>query len=147
VTVATAGFTRIAAYCVVTDDEGRVLLCRLSAGELDVGKWTLPGGGLDFGEDPQIGAVRELEEETGLVGRITRLLGIDSRLYPPRPGRDVPFHAIRVIYRAEVNGADLRHEAVGSTDRAEWFNRDRISTIPVVDLVERAVELLDQGEC
>jgi 8-oxo-dGTP diphosphatase len=146
VSVATAGFTRIAAYCVVTDEGGRVLLCRLSPSELDVGKWTLPGGGLEFGEDPAAGAVRELEEETGLVGRTTRLLGIDSRLYPPRPGRDVPFHAIRVIYRAEANQADLRHELEGSTDRADWFTREQISTIPVVDLVDRALELLGQDQ-
>jgi 8-oxo-dGTP diphosphatase len=146
VTVATAGFTRIAAYCVVTDEDGRILLCRLSLSELDVGKWTLPGGGLEFGEDPAAGGVRELEEETGLVGRITRLLAIDSQLYPPRLGRDVPLHAIRVIYRAEADRSDLRHEVDGSTDRAEWFTRDEISAIPVVDLVERALELLDEAD-
>ena len=143
-TVATAGFTRIAAYCVVTDESGRLLLCRLGPGELDVGKWTLPGGGLDFGEDPADGAVRELEEETGLVGRITALLGIDSRLYPPRPGRDVPFHAIRAIYRAEPVMAELRHELDGSTDRAEWFTREQLARVSAVDLVERALELLDE---
>jgi ADP-ribose pyrophosphatase YjhB (NUDIX family) len=145
VTVATAGFTRIAAYCVVIGADGRLLLCRNAPTELDVGKWTLPGGGLDFGEDPADGAVRELEEETGLTGRVTRLLGIDSRLYPPRPGRDVPFHAIRVIYRAEAVDGELRHEIAGSSDRAEWFTREQLATIPIVDLVERAIGLLDEG--
>jgi 8-oxo-dGTP diphosphatase len=147
VIVRTDGLTRIAAYCVVTDDAGRVLLCRLSAGELDVGKWTLPGGGLEFGEDPAVGAIRELREETELVGRITGLLGIDSQHYPPRIGRDFPLHAIRIIYRAEPVMADLRHEIDGSTDRAEWFARDQLSTIPLVDLVGRGLELLDEGAC
>ena len=141
--VSTAGLTRIAAYCVVTHDAGRVLLCQLSLSELDVGKWTLPGGGLDFGEEPAVAAVRELEEETGLVGRITGLLGIDSRLYPPRAGRDVPLHAIRVVYRAEPVIAELRHELDGSTDRAEWFARDQLASIPTVDLVDWAIGLLD----
>jgi 8-oxo-dGTP diphosphatase len=143
VTVSTEGFTRIAAYCVVTDEADRVLLCRLGTEELDVGKWTLPGGGLDFGEDPAVGAVRELEEETGLVGQVTALLGIDSRLYPPRPGRDAPFHAVRIIYRVEPVMADLRHEMDGSTDRAEWVTRDEVRAFPTVDLVDRALELLD----
>lgn len=29
-------------------------------------KWELPGGGLDFGEDPRMGLVRELKEELNL---------------------------------------------------------------------------------
>jgi ADP-ribose pyrophosphatase YjhB (NUDIX family) len=143
VIVSTAGLTRIAAYCVVSDTDGRILLCRLSLSELDVGKWTLPGGGLDFGEEPAAAAVRELEEETGLVGRITGLLGIDSQLYPPRPGRDIPFHAIRVVYRAQPVMAELRNELDGSTDRAEWFTRDQLASLPTVDLVDWAMELLD----
>jgi ADP-ribose pyrophosphatase YjhB (NUDIX family) len=143
VIVSTAGLTRIAAYCVVTDEDGRILLCRLSLSELDVGKWTLPGGGLEFGEDPAVAAVRELEEETGLVGRITELLGVDGHLYPPQPGRDIPLHAIRAVYRAEPVIAELRHEIDGSTDRAEWFTRDQLSSIPTVDLVDWAMGLLD----
>ena len=51
------------------DDEGRILLARLSAIEVDVGAWTLPGGGVDFGEHPDAAAIRELEEETGLDRR------------------------------------------------------------------------------
>lgn len=140
-----AGITRIAAYAVVEDASERLLLCRLSPGELDVGLWTLPGGGVEFGEDPARAAMRELQEETGLVGRITRLLGIDSALYPPRPGRDQPLHAIRIVYRAEAMPAELRHEVSGSTDRAEWFTRDQLVTLPVVDLVRTALEMLGAG--
>jgi 8-oxo-dGTP diphosphatase len=36
------------------------------------GKWALPGGGLDFGEDPRTGLEREVEEEMGLdVGSVS----------------------------------------------------------------------------
>jgi ADP-ribose pyrophosphatase YjhB (NUDIX family) len=145
VIVSSAGYTRIGAFCVVIDDAGRVLLCRLSPDELDVGKWTLPGGGLDFGEDPAVAAVRELQEETGLVGRITDLLGVDGRLYPPRPGRDLPLHAVRVVYRVEPVIAELRHEIGGSTDRAEWFTREQIARVPTVELVHWGLRLFDEA--
>ena len=45
-------------------------------------QWTLPGGGIDFGEDPRDAVVREVHEETGLDcdGRRRRL----DRLGAPR---------------------------------------------------------------
>jgi ADP-ribose pyrophosphatase YjhB (NUDIX family) len=126
------------------DADERVLLCRLSIDELDVGMWTLPGGGIDFGEDPADAAIRELQEETGLDGRIAGILGIDSRVYPPRPGRPGHLHAIRILYRVEIVGGELRHEVQGSTDRAEWFTRAQLESLTVVDLVDAALEMLDE---
>ena len=138
---------RVAAYCVVLDPQERLLLCRLNLGEPEVGgwtgRWTLPGGGIDAGEDPADAAVREVGEETGLEARIVELLGIDSRVYPRRPGREGLLHAIRVIYRMEADSSELRHELEGSTDRAEWFTRPELAALPVVDLVDAALALLD----
>ncbi|MEO6077613.1 MAG: NUDIX hydrolase, partial [Candidatus Andersenbacteria bacterium] len=31
------------------------------------GRWDLPGGGLDWGEDPQAGVAREIQEEMGIA--------------------------------------------------------------------------------
>lgn len=89
----TPPLTRLAAYGVISRDE-RVLLCRVAAGYLGAGRWTLPGGGLEFGEAPEAAAVRELEEETGLVARVsgspevssetgTWPIGSESVRYPP----------------------------------------------------------------
>ena len=69
---------RVAAYNVCVDDASRLLMCRLSDITERPGWWTLPGGGIDFGEHPEAGALRELEEETGLTGRIVELLAVDS---------------------------------------------------------------------
>jgi len=37
--------------------------------------WQMPQGGLDKGEDPQAGALRELEEETGIPPHLVEILG------------------------------------------------------------------------
>ena len=68
---APGGLQRVAAYNVCVDELDRLLVCRLSAITEAAGAWTLPGGGVEFGEHPEHAAIRELTEETGLTGRIT----------------------------------------------------------------------------
>ncbi|GAB7109267.1 GNAT family N-acetyltransferase [Streptomyces phaeofaciens JCM 4814] len=55
---------RRAARIAVVDPEGAVFLFRYDNVEVGV-HWALPGGGLEAGESPREGALRELEEETG----------------------------------------------------------------------------------
>ena len=62
---------RVAAYVLCRDDEGRILLTRFfEAGHPHSGWWTMPGGGMEWGEQTYETAARELHEETGLVARI-----------------------------------------------------------------------------
>lgn len=66
-----------AACVIAVDHEGRLLLVKRSV-EPKLGFWCLPGGYMELGETPEETALRELQEETGLVGRIDRILGADS---------------------------------------------------------------------
>lgn len=54
-----------ATLCYIVRD-GRVLLLRKAPHLWGGDKWNAPGGKLQPGEDPVAGAVREVEEETGL---------------------------------------------------------------------------------
>ena len=137
-------WTRVAAYALATNDDGRVLLVRVAPEYPQAGRWTLPGGGLNFGEDPADGALRELTEETGLVGTITSLAFVDSRIAPARPESGLgEWHSIRLVYRVRIVGGELRDELEESTDAASWFARAEIDGLPVVDLVSVTVSHLD----
>lgn len=72
----------VPATCLVTvDDQERVLLVRRSV-DPKKGWWCLPGGFMELDETPEEGGLRELAEETGLTGKIKRLLGVASNPSP-----------------------------------------------------------------
>ncbi|MCA1307217.1 NUDIX hydrolase [Microbacterium sp. 2216-1] len=135
---------RVAAYGVVTDDAGRILLARWVEGRRVA--WTMPGGGLEAGEDPELAVRRELREETGFDIEPTELLGIHSRVIPAsrrvrRDDMDTPLHTLRIVYRARIIGGTLRFEKNGSTDMAAWFTLDEVAELQRVRLVDTALRM------
>lgn len=133
--------TRVAAYALCVDESGRVLLCRIApsvaAGEI----WTLPGGGLEFGESPPVAVLRELAEEAGYDGEIVALADVTDRVFADSTssGR---LHAIRVIYRVRVTGGELRDEIDGSTDTCQWFTPVDAAALNLGELARHALTIL-----
>lgn len=137
---------RVSAYALCADDDA-ILLTRIAPGATadHDGHWTLPGGGIEFGEDPRDGALRELREETGLEGEIVELAGVDSvarRFVHPDDGVPTDFHAIRILYRVRITGGVLTDEPDGSTDACRWVPAAELPALPLVDLVEVGARLL-----
>lgn len=135
--------TRVAAYGLIINDDAMVL-CRISRLMPQwAGWWTLPGGGLDFGEDPADAMVREVLEETGLIVEPAGIAGIDS-VHLVDGGR--AFHGIRIIYWATLVGGQLTHEENGSTDRCAWVLMREIEDLQLVDLAWKGIEIVLNGE-
>lgn len=112
---------RLAAYGVCIDD-GRVLLARHVSPDGGT-RWTLPGGGVEHGEDPFDTVVREVAEETGCDAVVERLLGVDSRVIPVAelrlPGL-VPHQNVGIYYLVRITGGQLRPEPNGQTAESVW---------------------------
>jgi 8-oxo-dGTP diphosphatase len=141
---------RFAAYAVATDQQGRVLLTRVAAGYPGGGNWHLPGGGTDYGEQPGIALLRELEEETGQRGRLVELLGVashrDAASLGPE-GYPIDWHGVRAFYRVEVplptppRVLDLG----GSTDAAYWFTPAELAGLSCTEVTVEALHRAGLG--
>lgn len=126
---------RLGAYAWCERD-GAVLLTRVSPDGPGGGLWTLPGGGLDFGEDPEAGAIREVREETGYDAALTALVGVRSAVL--EPGQTISGHRVQtvgIVFRGTVTGGEPIAEYEGSTDLAAWIPFDALDALPCVDLL------------
>ena len=108
---------KVAACTFITQDDKVLLVKRGVLPEM--GKWALPAGYIDYGEDPAHAAIRETQEETGLIVEITSLL-------------DVTFYqgnhfVIVIIYAARPIGGELL--AADDALEAAWFTA---TTLPEV---------------
>jgi 8-oxo-dGTP diphosphatase len=114
---------RLAAYALIIDDAGRVLLSR-ELGRRRPSPWLLPGGGVEHGEHPEQAVIREVQEETGLavqVGALQKVLSDVTRVGRRRRA----LHTVRLIYQATIvpTGPDQAAPEPGDarrSDEARW---------------------------
>ena len=131
---------RVASYAVIVDD-GQILLCRLKKWLPEHnGEWTLPGGGMDFGEHPEQTVVRETMEETGVTIAPIKILGVDT-LRQDNLETKKKWHSVRMIYEAKYLDGELRYELDGTTDKCEWHPLLSISDLNTLSLVETALAM------
>jgi ADP-ribose pyrophosphatase YjhB (NUDIX family) len=135
---------RVGVYALVERGDA-VLLTRISERGFHTGSWTLPGGGLDHGESPRAGLVREVAEECGVDCEVGELLDVhDVHFGGTAPsGRFEDFHGVHLVFRATVAGTAEPHvvEVDGTTDAVAWVPLREIEAgeRPVLDVVRAAL--------
>ncbi|WP_306212173.1 NUDIX hydrolase [Actinoplanes sp. RD1] len=100
---------------VVRDSGGRILLARRS----DNGRWSLPAGVIDPGEQPADAVLREVFEETGVRAEIERVGGVATHpvVYPNGDSCEY----LNVWFRCRAVGGEARVNDDESTE-VGWFD-------------------------
>jgi 8-oxo-dGTP diphosphatase len=119
------------AGAVVRDGTGRILLLRRG----DNGRWELPAGMIEPGEQPADAIVREIYEETGVHAEVERLAGTATHV-STYPNGDICEYLV-VWFRCRAVGGSPRPDGEESLEVA-WFEPDALP--PVTDRVRLRIE-------
>lgn len=106
----------VGAAVLVRDEDGRVLLVRRGPRATQAGRWCVPCGFVDYGEDVREAAARELVEETGLEAEVGDVVFVASNFHDPAK------LSVGIWFEGRVVGGELR--AGDDADDVGWFPLD-----------------------
>lgn len=87
------------------------------------GKFALPGGGIEHGESPEEAVVREVQEETGLVVEVDRLLAVCYRYKVEPDGKP----NVAFLYACSVTGGEIRPSAEHPS--ITWLTLEQVAVL------------------
>ncbi len=109
---------------VVLAENDRVLLVKRA----DSGRWTLVTGCLEPGEQPATGALREVEEETGVLAAVEQLLSVTALPLSACANGDLVYW-LDTTFRCRALGGQARVNDDESVD-VGWFSLDDLPDLP-----------------
>jgi 8-oxo-dGTP pyrophosphatase MutT (NUDIX family) len=110
----------------------------------DNGLWCLPGGGVDSGESVSEACEREVLEETGLIVRVKRLIGVYSDPHMMVEYADGNrFQIVALNFEAEVVGGVLIIS--NETTAVDFFDREQMKVLDIMQPHRLRLEDVWQG--
>jgi 8-oxo-dGTP diphosphatase len=116
--------TTLVAKVFIINSEGLILALRRSRTDpIRPRTWDLPGGGVEYGEDPTDAVIRETDEEVGLKIENPQIFSTNTT-----SGNK---YVIRLLYYAYTKDKTIKLSF--EHDKYEWVTRDEFSNLDAPD--------------
>lgn len=129
---------RIGVYGFILNTEGEILLVKRAPHDSNPNLWELPGGGLDHGEEPEIGVAREIIEETGLIVDVQFPLATRAKL----SDNDTNKHTVRIAYFCKTLNLGETVKLSHEHSDFRWINLEEDYPLPVSDLFKQCLDTI-----
>lgn len=115
-------FIGVGVGVMVRNEKGEMLLgLRSPKSRNEAGKWTAPGGCVEFGETVEQAAIRETKEEFGIDVKITRLLKLHNQLLPGEKQ-----HWVNPMFEARLLKGEPKRMEPDKILEIKWFPLDKL---------------------
>ena len=127
-------YQKVAIHALIKNSEGKYLVTRRSKkNDWQPGFFDIPGGTVEFGEEPEKALLREVLEETGLLVKIIKPIYIFA--YLSNPGR----HQFQIVYECDYEGGSVKLNPEEHDDR-KWVDLEGIKKIKKIAFLKGLVE-------
>lgn len=122
--------------------EGRVLLVKMTYGR-SAGKWIIPGGFVEPEEDVSEGVAREILEETGVIARPERVVGVRSRVDDRGEGEFR--HDLYLVFAMAYESGEPAADESEVSEARFWPLEEALQSDQVVSFTQECVRMALRG--
>ena len=130
-------YQKVAVHAFIKRKDGKFLVTKRSPiNDFLPNLFDLPGGTVEFGEDPDKALEREIFEETSLKVKIDRPVYLYSQVQKER-------HQIWIIYECEYKGGEIKLSPEEHNEY-KWVNLEEAKNIPTIIFLQELLKYLNE---
>ncbi|HCR36409.1 hypothetical protein A2130_02200 [Candidatus Woesebacteria bacterium GWC2_33_12] len=131
-------YQKVAVHAYIKSDDGKFLVTKRSPiNDFLPNFFDIPGGTVEFGEDPKEALKREIFEETGLEVKIERPIYIYSEVQKEER------HQIWIIYECEFKGGEIKLNPEEHNEY-KWVDSKEAQKLPKIIFLEELLKYFNE---
>ena len=130
-------YQRVAVYGLIFNASQEILIVKRSLHDSHPGLWEMPGGALEYGEQPSQGALREIKEETNLDTEVLHPISVISGFSKKNPSVQV----VRIAFLCFTSNSESLILSAEHSDY-KWVNPYQITHSPLSEFLKKTLQTI-----